>query len=100
MGPVLCAMTAGMHLVTLYVWLVVRVLQTVEVHSGYDFPWSLNNWVPLWGGAEFHDWHHKTFTGNYSSTFTLWDWVFGTSSAYLAAKHKKKADISKTIKTN
>jgi methylsterol monooxygenase len=98
MGPVLCAMTYGMHLVTLYVWLVVRVLQTVEVHSGYDFPWSLNNWVPFWGGAEFHDYHHKTFVDNYSSTFTVWDSVFGTNTRYLAAK-ERNSKVSKLAKS-
>lgn len=29
-------------------------------------------------GAQFHDYHHMTFKSNYSSTFTVWDHVFGT----------------------
>jgi len=68
----------------------------VEVHSGYDFPWSLNNWVPFWGGAEFHDYHHMAFTGNYASTFTLWDWVFGTDEKCHTWKAKEQADAAKT----
>lgn len=25
-----------------------------QVHSGYNFPWSMNNWVPFWGGTRCH----------------------------------------------
>eukprot|EP01027_Heterolobosea_sp_BB2_P005124 GEZU01007873.1.p1 GENE.GEZU01007873.1~~GEZU01007873.1.p1 ORF type:complete len:350 (-),score=58.87 GEZU01007873.1:326-1324(-) len=38
------------HVFEMEVWLVVRLLQTVAAHSGYDFPFSLHNWVPFWGG--------------------------------------------------
>jgi len=90
LGPVLFAN----HLVTIWVWLLVRVFQTVEVHSGYNFPWSLNNLIPFWGGAEFHDYHHMAFTGNYSSTFTWWDKIFGTDAAYNAWKKSLTKDAN------
>lgn len=77
-GPFL----VGPHLLTLYAWLALRCMQTVECHSGYDFPWSVNRWFPLYGGAEFHDHHHRTFSGNYASTFIWVDWLMGTDKAY------------------
>jgi 4-alpha-methyl-delta7-sterol-4alpha-methyl oxidase len=40
----------GPHLITLWLWMVLRVLETVEAHSGYHFPWSLSNFIPLYGG--------------------------------------------------
>lgn len=85
-GPALM----GPHLLTLYVYLALRCMQTVECHSGYEFPWSLNVWVPWYGGAEYHDWHHKTYFGNYASTFTWWDAVYGTDAAYRADAIKRK----------
>jgi len=91
LGPVLLAT----HLFTVWAWLVVRLFQTVEVHSGYNFPWSLNNWIPFWGGAEFHDYHHMAFTGNYASTFTWWDKIFGTDAGYHAWKKSTAAEASK-----
>lgn len=94
-GTVLGPVMFGTHLFTVWVWLVVRVFQTVEVHSGYNFPWSLNNLIPFWGGAEFHDFHHMAFTGNYSSTFTWWDKIFGTDAAYNAWKHPQKQPENK-----
>lgn len=40
----------GPHLITLWLWMVLRVLETVEAHCGYHFPWSLSNFLPLYGG--------------------------------------------------
>ncbi len=28
----------------------------------YDFPWSLQNWFPLWAGAEHHDYVNRSFS--------------------------------------
>ncbi|PKU69414.1 Methylsterol monooxygenase 2-2 [Dendrobium catenatum] len=84
-GPAL----TGPHLFTLWLWMVLRVLETVEAHCGYHFPWSLSNFLPIYGGAEFHDFHHRvlyTKSGNYSSTFTYMDRIFGTDGDYRKQK--------------
>eukprot|EP01112_Ceratiomyxa_fruticulosa_P012448 TRINITY_DN3447_c0_g1_i2.p1 TRINITY_DN3447_c0_g1~~TRINITY_DN3447_c0_g1_i2.p1 ORF type:complete len:269 (+),score=41.71 TRINITY_DN3447_c0_g1_i2:797-1603(+) len=78
------------HLFTLYIWLGLRLYQTIEAHSGYDIPWLFTRYIPFWGGAHFHDFHHETFVGNYSSSFTIWDWVFGTSKQYYSRLEKRK----------
>ncbi len=91
-GPILCAT----HLFEVWVWLCFRLLQTVEVHCGYNFPWAPHNWVPFWAGARYHDEHHRTFTGNYASTFVIWDAVFGTDKLYrsvIAAEEAKAAKL-------
>lgn len=41
----------GPHLITLYLWISLRILETVEAHSGYHFPWSPSNFLPLYGGS-------------------------------------------------
>ncbi|KAK5773457.1 Methylsterol monooxygenase 2-2 -like protein [Gossypium arboreum] len=82
----------GPHLITLWLWMVLRVLETVEAHCGYHFPWSLSNFLPLYGGADFHDYHHRllyTKSGNYSSTFIYMDWIFGTDKGYRKLKALK-----------
>jgi len=78
------------HLFTLWVWLACRLYQTVEAHAGYDLPWNFTKIIPGWGGPHFHDFHHETFKGNYSSTFTYLDWVFGTSQQY----YERQASLS------
>ncbi|KAK8637576.1 hypothetical protein V6N13_136052 [Hibiscus sabdariffa] len=83
----------GPHLITLWLWMVLRVLETVEAHCGYHFPWSLSNFLPLYGGSDFHDYHHRllyTKSGNYSSTFVYMDWIFGTDKGYRKLKALKQ----------
>mmetsp|Transcript_21507 Transcript_21507/g.55863 ORF Transcript_21507/g.55863 Transcript_21507/m.55863 type:complete len:284 (-) Transcript_21507:148-999(-) len=95
LGTMLGPLMFTRHLATLWCWLIVRLFQTVEVHCGYDFPWSLNNWVPFWGGAEYHDYHHEKFIGPYSSTFTIWDRVFATDTTYRKVRAEQRAEAAK-----
>ncbi|MED6111097.1 Methylsterol monooxygenase 2-2, variant 2 [Stylosanthes scabra] len=90
----------GPHLVTLWLWMTLRVLETVEAHCGYHFPWSPSNFFPLYGGSDFHDYHHRllyTKSGNYSSTFTYMDWIFGTDIGYRKLKALKRATVEDNI---
>jgi sterol desaturase/sphingolipid hydroxylase (fatty acid hydroxylase superfamily) len=62
---------------TLWLYLLVRNLHELDVHSGIKSPLGLK--VPLYAPAEHHDLHHaKPTKGNYASTLTLWDKVFRT----------------------
>lgn len=83
------------HLGWFYLWLAVRTAQACDSHSGY------NIWTPFWlipgyGGALYHDFHHKQFVGNYASSFIWWDWLFGTDKQfknYLL----KSGNVSETV---
>lgn len=78
-----------LHLFTICIWITLRLFQAVDSHSGYDFPWSLNKFLPFWAGAEHHDQHHHYFIGNYASSFTWWDWGLGTECGPLAKKRRQ-----------
>jgi methylsterol monooxygenase len=69
------------HVAFLHLWVTMRLLETIDVHSGYSFPWNPLHLIPFYGGAKAHDAHHKKFNGNYSSTFTYLDHIFGTAIA-------------------
>eukprot|EP00026_Physarum_polycephalum_P014823 Phypoly_transcript_15382.p1 GENE.Phypoly_transcript_15382~~Phypoly_transcript_15382.p1 ORF type:complete len:290 (-),score=29.55 Phypoly_transcript_15382:60-908(-) len=100
-GTLVGPMLLTRHLFSLWAWLLVRLYQTVEAHSGYDFPWSPTKLIPFWGGAIFHDFHHETFSGNFSSTFTYLDYIFGTSKQYYARRErreKEKVEIDQKVK--
>lgn len=90
MSTVVGPLLLGPHLLTLWGYLFLRCWQTVDCHSGYDGPWSLNRWIPMYGGARQHDHHHKTFSGNYASTFIYMDWLFGTDKAWRISLAKAK----------
>ncbi|GAA5994991.1 methylsterol monooxygenase [Rhodotorula paludigena] len=98
-----CWLSGGnMHLITMYLWICGRLFQAVDSHSGYDFPWSLQNWLPIWAGAEGHDYHHEKFVDNYGSSFAHWDWLLGTDKKYkkhrAAQKAEKEALATKKVK--
>lgn len=96
-GPPLlwCALTGDLHLVTMYTWTFLRLLQAVDSHSGYDFPWSLNKFLPIWAGAEHHDVHHEKFVGNYASSFRWWDYFMDTEAGPEAAKRRRERKMKK-----
>ncbi|KAG9407919.1 Methylsterol monooxygenase 1 [Aphanomyces cochlioides] len=87
LGPLLLTR----HLLTLWVWLAVRLIETIDDHSGYDLPWAWSNFVPFWAGPVHHDFHHEKFDGNYASVFTIWDYVFGTDTAFREAMVERRA---------
>uniref|UniRef100_W5MEI6 Fatty acid hydroxylase domain-containing protein n=1 Tax=Lepisosteus oculatus TaxID=7918 RepID=W5MEI6_LEPOC len=70
------------HILTGYAFMVFNIWISVDDHSGYDFPWSLHNWIPfgLWGGSVKHDTHHQKPMTNFEPFFSHWDWLCGTHS--------------------
>ena len=73
-------------------WIVWRLWEAYEVHSGFDFSQSwLGKMGLLYGErARFHDLHHSRNTGNYGNPH-LFDYIFGTyiSGADCAKAAKK-----------
>jgi methylsterol monooxygenase len=111
-GPFLwCYFMQDLHMVTMYIWITLRLFQAIDAHSGYDFPWSLQHILPFWSGADHHDFHHMAFVNNYSTSFRWWDSVLGTDNKYkayrkrmnaakLAAAQDKKAQLAMEQKIN
>lgn len=98
-SPLLWSYLLGnVHLVTVITWVVLRLFQAIDAHSGYEFPWSLHHFFPIWAGADHHDDHHKYFVGNYSSSFRHWDYVLGTETPSTARKHTLLANTSEKKK--
>jgi methylsterol monooxygenase len=78
------------HVLVMWAWISLRQMEAVVVHSGYDFPFAPEYWLPWYAGTAFHDHHHQYNTGNYASTGLFWDSVFGTSSRYDRLQELKK----------
>eukprot|EP00742_Colponemidia_sp_Colp-10_P007309 GILJ01007860.1.p1 GENE.GILJ01007860.1~~GILJ01007860.1.p1 ORF type:complete len:274 (+),score=19.41 GILJ01007860.1:124-945(+) len=66
------------HFLFVWLWLIVRLLETCDVHSGYSFSWSPLQFLPFYGGSETHDAHHEFTMYNFAPTFTFWDKICGT----------------------
>ncbi|EHA50257.1 hypothetical protein MGG_17103 [Pyricularia oryzae 70-15] len=93
-------LTGDLHLFTMQAWIVLRLLQAVDAHSGYEFPWSLHHILPFWAGAQHHDIHHEQFVGNYASSFRWWDYFMDTEAgaeANAKRRERKMAALKKTL---
>lgn len=84
-GPLL----VGMHYWTFLMWNALRVGETVDGHSGYEFPWSPFRLLPFSGSSTGHEYHHWANIGNYGSFFTFWDRLMGTDQAFLRWEQKQ-----------
>lgn len=94
-SPVIWVLVTGeLHLMTMYMWIVLRLFQAIDAHSGYDFPWSMRRWVPFWAGADHHDMHHERFIGNYASSFRWWDYCLDTEAGDVASKKRRDRKLA------
>ncbi|KAL5201356.1 hypothetical protein ABZP36_035710 [Zizania latifolia] len=54
--------------------------------GGFDFPFNLTKYIPFYGGAEYHDYHHYVgglSQSNFASVFTYCDYLYGTDRVYV-----------------
>lgn len=80
----------GSHLVVVWLWLAIRILEAVNSHSGYQFfPAPFVHWF---SGGEFHEYHHSHNVGNYGQFTSFWDYILGTDKAYYSYLEKKKEE--------
>lgn len=71
-----------MHTYTYFVWVVIRIWETVDGHCGYSFPWVPFRLFPLQSPGGYHEFHHSHNVGNYSSFFTIWDTLTGSNKSF------------------
>ncbi|KAL9246785.1 hypothetical protein vseg_020278 [Gypsophila vaccaria] len=102
LGP---AMAPG-HMITFWLWIALRQIEAIETHSGYDFPWSPTKYIPFYGGAEHHDYHHYVggqSQSNFASVFTYCDYIYGTDKGFRYQKKllaKLKEESSNKVQQN
>lgn len=73
------------HMITFWLWIGLRQIEAIETHSGYDFPWTFTKYIPFYGGADYHDYHHYVggqSQSNFASVFTYCDYIYGTDKGY------------------
>jgi len=89
-GTFLGVVVLQLHCLTMWCWITLRQMEAVVVHSGYDFPFSPEYWLPWYAGVRFHDLHHSYNRENYASTGLFWDSVFGTNKKWLKEVEKRR----------
>ena len=86
------------HFSTFSIFGMLRIIETLDSHSGYDFPFSMFHLVPFGTGASYHYFHHTHNVGCYSSFFTLWDTVFDSNKEYYEMYPEEKMLPSPKVK--
>ncbi|CAO2200928.1 unnamed protein product [Urochloa humidicola] len=70
---------------TPWIWFAINLLEAIDTHSGYNFPFQPTKLIPFYGGAEFHDYHHYVggqSKSNFGFVFTYCDYIYGTNKGY------------------
>lgn len=80
------------HIVTYWMWMVIRVMESTDGHSGYEFSWSPFRLLTFSLSSQYHNFHHSHNVGNYGSFFGFWDTFCKTNTNYLKfiTKNEKK----------
>jgi sterol desaturase/sphingolipid hydroxylase (fatty acid hydroxylase superfamily) len=86
----------GSHAVVVCAWLVIRVSETLDAHSNFDFPFSPFSYFSWQGGARRHEFHHSHNVGCFGSFTTFWDKIMGSDQAFL--KHNEERLAVQSIK--
>jgi len=78
-----------LHVTEWWLFLAIRLWETIDAHSGYNFPFSPWCWFPsIQGGAERHDFHHSHNVGSFGM-LNIWDPLMGTDKAFRRWKAKQ-----------
>jgi sterol desaturase/sphingolipid hydroxylase (fatty acid hydroxylase superfamily) len=92
LGPLILG--KRVHFSTFAMWIIMRIGETTDGHSGYEFSWSPYRLLPFSGSSEFHNFHHLNTKGNYSSFFTYWDRLLGTVNPSFEKFVQKKQELN------
>jgi sterol desaturase/sphingolipid hydroxylase (fatty acid hydroxylase superfamily) len=71
-----------MHMSSYFAWGFWRNCEALYGHSGYAFSWNPFRLLPFHSDGREHPFHHSENVGNYSSTTNVWDFIYGTNSAF------------------
>lgn len=88
------------HVVVFWIWMTIRLLETLDAHCGFAFDWSPFSCFPFQSGSERHYYHHSHNLGCFSSSTMIWDRLMGTDKDFLAFKEqgaRKEAAMKKSL---
>lgn len=79
-----------LHISTTVIWLILRMYDGYNGHSGYMFSWSPLQLIPFCTNDDYHDFHHSQNYGNYGSQLRYLDTIFGTNKAFKDFKRSQR----------
>uniref|UniRef100_A0A914WPM9 Fatty acid hydroxylase domain-containing protein n=1 Tax=Plectus sambesii TaxID=2011161 RepID=A0A914WPM9_9BILA len=77
------------HCLTYWAWFFIAQAVSYEVHTGYDFPFALHHFIPIYSGAPAHDMHHMRPLTCFEPWLNYLDRIFGYHITYEDLKKMK-----------
>jgi len=76
------------HAFQVYLYAAIKVFHSAEIHSGYSFPWNIDNILErmfpsapvFFCGSRHHEGHHEDGRVNFGAVWSFWDWLCGTGA--------------------
>lgn len=78
----------GQNYLVIFMWIIFRVSESSDAHSGYNLPFSI---FRLGRPSDRHWFHHSHNTGCFGAFLTFWDRVGGSDVTYLEWKKSEAA---------
>ncbi|XP_055962235.1 very-long-chain aldehyde decarbonylase GL1-10-like [Mercurialis annua] len=81
------------HILTYWLWFILRQLEAIETHSGYNLSWGATKFIPFYGGAKYRDYHHyigRESKNNFASIFIYCDLIYETKGCWYHKSTIKK----------
>ncbi len=83
LGFKMLAKVYPVHIVTITIWLLLRLIESSDGHCGYDWPWGQSQLLPFSAGGNYHYYHHSQNTGNYGAILSIVDTLYNTNLDYI-----------------
>ncbi|XP_014261076.1 fatty acid hydroxylase domain-containing protein 2 [Cimex lectularius] len=87
--PFIGVLLLGSHIFVAYIWFSLAIINTLNSHSGYHWP--------FFPSPESHDFHHLKFNQCYGVLGIL-DWLHGTDLTFRASPHYKRHQTFLTLR--
>ena len=97
LGLTLLSKFYPVHIFTVIVWFIFRVIQSSDGHCGYDWPWALSHCLPFSAGGDYHYFHHSNNSGNYGAILHIIDTLTNTNTEFIE-KEKLGRKVTDKVK--
>jgi sterol desaturase/sphingolipid hydroxylase (fatty acid hydroxylase superfamily) len=78
------------HFFTFIMWEFYKVANSFDAHSAYVLPWFPTRLIPFHYDSSYHEFHHSRNIGNFSTSFYLYELIFGFNKLFFDMKLGKQ----------
>ena len=85
-GFAILPLVQPVNVFTVFVWIVLKVIDTSDWDCGYDWPWDFAYSINFSRGYTYHNFHQSKILGNYGGMMHIIDALSGTKDGYIQSE--------------